>query len=64
MTPRSVRTRMNIALLRPDSDYDYAGDDGKFSRGEIQTALFSNDSLTAAMLLPELLAACRETLTA
>ena len=59
MTPRSVRTRMNIALLRPDSDYDYAGDDGKFSRGEIQTALFSNDSLTAAMLLPELLAACR-----
>ena len=59
MTPRSVRTRMNIALLRPDSDYGYAGDDGKFNRGEIQTALFSNDSLTAAMLLPELLAACR-----
>ncbi len=58
MTPRSVRTRMNIALLRPDSSYGYAGSDGKFSRDEIQTALFSNDSLTAAMLLPELLAAC------
>ena len=60
MTPRSVRTRMNIALLRPDSDYSYAGADGKFNRDEIQTALFSNDSLTAAMLLPELLSACRE----
>lgn len=60
MTPRSVRTRMNIALLRPDSDYGYAGDDGKFNRDEMQTALFSNDSLTGAMLLPELLAACRE----
>ena len=59
MTPRSVRTRMNIALLRSDSDYGYAGDGGKFSRAEIKTALFSNDSLTAAMLLPELLDACR-----
>ena len=58
MTPRSVRTRMNIALLRPDSPYGHAGDDGKFSRNEIQTALFSNESLTADMLLPELLAAC------
>jgi acyl-homoserine-lactone acylase len=54
-----LRTRMNIALLRPGSDYGYAGGDRKFNRGEIQTALFSNDSLTAAMLLPELLAACR-----
>lgn len=59
MTPRSVRTRMNIALLRPDSNYGYAGVDGKFNRDEIQTALFSNDSLTAGMLLPELLAGCR-----
>jgi acyl-homoserine-lactone acylase len=50
---------MNIALLRSDSDYGYAGDDGKFSRAEMQNALFSNDSLTAAMLLPELLDACR-----
>ncbi|MEC8158782.1 MAG: penicillin acylase family protein [Pseudomonadota bacterium] len=58
MTPRSVRTRMNIALLRPDSQYGHAGEDGKFSRGEIQTALFSNESLTADMLLPQLLAAC------
>ena len=61
MTPRSVRTRMNIALLRPDSPYGHAGEDGKFSRDEIQTALFSNESLTADMLLPELLAACDAT---
>ena len=60
-TPRSVRTRMNIALLRPDSPYGHAGEDGRFNRGEIQTALFSNESLTADMLLPELLAACDAT---
>lgn len=59
MTPRSVRTRMNIALLRPGSDFGYAGENGKFNRHEIQAALFSNDSLTAEMLLPELLEACR-----
>ncbi len=58
MTPRSVRTRMNIALLRPDSPYGHAGADGKFNRNEMQTALFSNESLTADMLLPELLEAC------
>lgn len=58
MTPRSVRTRMNIALLRTDSPYGHAGDDGKLSRDEMQTALFSNESLTADMLLPELLDAC------
>jgi acyl-homoserine-lactone acylase len=58
MTPRSVRTRMNIALLRPDSPYGHAGDDGKLNRDEMQTALFSNESLTADMLLPELLDAC------
>lgn len=58
MTPRSVRTRMNIALLRADSPYGHAGDDGKLNRDEMQTALFSNESLTADMLLPELLDAC------
>ena len=58
MTPRSVRTRMNIVLLRPDSPYGHAGDDGKLNRDEMQTALFSNESLTADMLLPELLDAC------
>lgn len=58
MTPRSVRTRMNIALLRANSPYGHAGDDRKLNRDEMQTALFSNESLTADMLLPELLDAC------
>jgi acyl-homoserine-lactone acylase len=49
---------MNIALLRADSPYGHAGDDGKLNRDEMQTALFSNESLTADMLLPELLDAC------
>jgi acyl-homoserine-lactone acylase len=49
---------MNIALLRADSPYGHAGDDRKLNRDEMQTALFSNESLTADMLLPELLDAC------
>jgi len=57
-SPRSVRTRMNMELLRPDSPRGYAGEDGKFSIEEVQQALFANDSLTADLLLPGLLAAC------
>lgn len=57
---RSVRTRMNIELLRPDSPLGYAGADRKFSIADVQRALFGNDSLTATLLLPELLAACAE----
>lgn len=59
-SPRSVRTRMNIELLRPDSSLGYAGEDGRFSIEEVQAALFGNDSLTAILLLPELLRACAE----
>ena len=57
-SPRTVRTRMNVELLRPDSPLGYAGDDALFSMAEVQRALFSNDSLTAQLLLPEILAAC------
>ena len=57
-SPRSVRTRMNIELLRPDSPLGFAGDDGKFNIKEVQEALFGNQSLTAQLLLPELLTAC------
>ena len=59
-SPRSVRTRMNVELLKPDSPFGYAGDDALFSMAEVQTALFGNDSLTAQLLLPELLAACAD----
>ena len=57
-SPRSVRTRMNIELLRPNSPLGFAGDDGKFNLTEVQDALFGNQSLTAQLLLPELLAEC------
>jgi acyl-homoserine-lactone acylase len=59
-SPRSLRTRMNIELLRPDSAFNYAGEDGRFSIDEIQAALFGNDSLSVKLLLPELLKACKE----
>lgn len=57
-SPRTVRTRMNVELLRPDSPLGYAGEDALFSMAEVQRALFANDSLTAQLLLPEILAAC------
>ncbi len=57
-SPRTVRTRMNVELLRPDSPLGYAGEDALFSMAEVQRALFANDSLTAQLLLPEMLAAC------
>ena len=59
-SPRTVRTRMNVELLRPNSPLGYAGNDALFSMAEMQTALFANDSLTAQLLLPELLAACAD----
>ena len=59
-SPRSLRTRMNIELLRPDSTFNYAGEDARFNMDEIQSALFGNDSLSAKLLLPELLNACKE----
>ena len=58
-SPRSLRTRMNIELLKPDSAFNYAGENGRFNIGEIQAALFGNDSLSAKLLLPQLLDACK-----
>jgi acyl-homoserine-lactone acylase len=60
-TARSLRTRMNVQLLEPDSPYGYAGDDGRFNRREIQEALFSNRSLAAELLKDALVEACRTT---
>lgn len=57
-SPRTIRTRMNVELLKPDSPLGYAGEDALFSMAEAQAALFANDSLTAQLLLPEMLAAC------
>jgi acyl-homoserine-lactone acylase len=58
-TARSPRTRMNVQLLAPDGPYDYAGDDGRFNRREVQQALFSNRSLAAELLRDSLIEACR-----
>jgi acyl-homoserine-lactone acylase len=57
-TPRSIRTRMNIHLLKGLNGFDFRGDDGKFSIEEIQQALFDNSGLTAHLLMDELLEAC------
>ncbi|KGE03658.1 acylase [Pseudohaliea rubra] len=60
-TARSLRTRMNVQLLAPDSPYNYAGNDGRFNRREVQEALFSNRSLAAELLRGSLVDACRAT---
>ena len=59
-TARSLRTRMNGSILTPDSPYDYAGNDGRFSLGEAQAALLANRSLTADLLLQDLRDACEQ----
>ncbi|MDP5053130.1 MAG: acylase [Congregibacter sp.] len=55
---RSLRTRMNIRML--ENHYGDAGEDKRFNIHEIQRALFANRGLSAELLLPELLASCRE----
>lgn len=57
-TPRSIRTRMNIHLLKGLNGFEFRGDDGKFSVQEIQQALFDNSGLTAHLLMDDLLQAC------
>lgn len=54
-TSRSPRTRMNITHLE---DTAARGADGKWSLEEIQGRVLSNESLTADILLPGLLALC------
>ncbi|PCI33140.1 MAG: peptidase S45 [Alphaproteobacteria bacterium] len=55
---RSLRTRINAKLVSDTSPDGPAGVDGKFSLKEMQQALFSNRSLTAELLLDEVVAAC------
>ena len=54
-TTRTPRTRMNITHLE---DENATGADGKWSLAEVQAAILSNESLTADILLPDLLALC------
>ncbi len=50
---QSLRTRMGLTLMQ-----DARGDDGKFNRDEVETALLGNRAYLAELVLPELLAQC------
>ncbi len=56
-TARSVRTRECAKLVSDTSPTGHAGEDGKFTIKEMQDALYANESLTAELLLPELVEA-------
>ena len=58
---RSLRTRMNAKLVSDASKAGPAGEDGKFSLKEMQQAIFSNRSLSAELLLDDLVTACSTT---
>ena len=58
-TARSLRTRMNAALVSDVSGNGYAGEDGKFSLKEMQAAIMGNDSMAAKLLVNELVTACQ-----
>lgn len=59
--PRTLRTRMNAKLVSDISPDGPAGADGKFSLSEMQQALLSNRSLSAELLVDDLVAACTAT---
>ncbi|NOZ42824.1 MAG: acylase [Alphaproteobacteria bacterium] len=57
-TARTLRTRINALLLSDLSPTGPAGADGKFTLREMQQAILSNRSLSAELLLNDLVAAC------
>ncbi len=58
---RTLRTRMNALLVANDDPMGYAGEDKRFSRAEMQAAIFANDSSAAQLLMPALLSTCVDT---
>lgn len=56
--PQSPRTRVNAMLLQNEPPFVAAGEDGTFSLAEIEAAIQGNHSLTADLVLDELLARC------
>ncbi|HVS15875.1 MAG TPA: penicillin acylase family protein [Thermoanaerobaculia bacterium] len=60
-TQRSLRTRHNDLHLSNATPDQPAGENAKFSLEELQRAILSNRSLTADLLLPELVARCQAT---
>lgn len=59
-TARTLRTRMNALLVSNTGPDGPAGPDGKFSLREMQQAILSNRSLSAELLLKDLVRACAE----
>ncbi|MCP4413190.1 MAG: acylase [Gammaproteobacteria bacterium] len=59
-TVRSLRTRVNAKMVSDRTATGPAGEGGKFSLTELQNAIFSNRSLTAELLLDDLVSACTE----
>jgi acyl-homoserine-lactone acylase len=55
----SSRTRNNVLHLTNAAPYAAAGQDGKFSLAEVQAAVFANRSLTADLLVPQLVGRCK-----
>jgi len=51
----SLRTRMGLTLMD-----DAAGDDGKFTIEELETALLSNRAYLAELVLPDLISQCEQ----
>lgn len=59
--PQSPRTRINALMLQSAPSHPVAGSDGKFTLAEIQAAIQGNHSLTADLVLDDLIARCQET---
>jgi acyl-homoserine-lactone acylase len=55
----SLRTRNNVLHLTNAAPYTAAGRDGKFSLAEVQAAVFANRSLTADLLVSDLVGRCK-----
>ena len=60
-TRLSLRARSNVLHLMNAPPYVPAGSDGKFSLREMQNAVLSNRSLSADLLVPELVDRCKST---
>ena len=59
-TQLSLRARNNVLHLTNAPPFMPAGRDGKFSLQEMQNAVLSNQSLTAELLVPELVKRCKD----
>src|SRR5690606_25731436 len=60
-SPVSLRSRSNVLHITNATPDTPAGDDGRFSLAELQAAALANRSLTADLVLDELVERCRAT---